>query len=221
MHDVVAGCIHGVDINPMASCLGTSTSVRGLHKIGAYFPCPIKVWLNGHEWAKRPATQTALATGFASCDDQGLLLRTCNSLCPVPIQAFFDFWLARLPLPLTAQDRSHGCYWDCRWGRSRWRAPWCRPAAERAGALRRLWRTPTPTCSATTNDASLSLYTARPAAATPNGRQRPTAPLSVPASPESAPPRVTGLDRQRKNRRLNPAQVSSRWRPSVAVRTIG
>ena len=95
MHDVVAGCIHGVDINPMASCLGTSTSVRGLHKIGAYFPCPIKVWLNGHEWAKRPATQTALATGFASCDDQGLLLRTCNSLCPVPIQAFFDFWLAR------------------------------------------------------------------------------------------------------------------------------
>jgi len=116
MHDVVAGCIHGVDINPMASCLGTSTSVRGLHKIGAYFPCPIKVWLNGHEWAKRPATQTALATGFASCDDQGLLLRTCNSLCPVPIQAFFDFWLARLPLPLTAQDRSHGCYWDCRLG---------------------------------------------------------------------------------------------------------
>ena len=88
MHDVVAGCIHGVDINPMASCLGTSTSVRGLHKIGAYFPCPIKVWLNGHEWAKRPATQTALATGFASCDDQGLLLRICNSLGPVPIQAF-------------------------------------------------------------------------------------------------------------------------------------
>jgi hypothetical protein len=29
----------------------------GVHKIGAYFPCPIKVWLNGHEWAKRPATQ--------------------------------------------------------------------------------------------------------------------------------------------------------------------
>ena len=26
-------------------------------KIGSYFPYPIKVWLNGHEWAKRQATQ--------------------------------------------------------------------------------------------------------------------------------------------------------------------
>jgi hypothetical protein len=56
MHDVVAGCIYGVDINPMASCLGRRLR-SGVHKIGAYFPCPIKVWLNGHEWAKRPATQ--------------------------------------------------------------------------------------------------------------------------------------------------------------------
>ena len=26
-------------------------------KICAYFPYPIKVWLNGHEWAKRQATR--------------------------------------------------------------------------------------------------------------------------------------------------------------------
>ena len=43
-------------------------------KIGCYFPYPIKVWLNGHEWAKRQATVagigwTALANGFASRDD--------------------------------------------------------------------------------------------------------------------------------------------------------
>ena len=40
-------------------------------KIGSYFPYPIKVWLNGHEWAKQQASQagiglTALANGFAS-----------------------------------------------------------------------------------------------------------------------------------------------------------
>ena len=45
---------------------------------------------------------------------------------------------------------------------------------------------------------------ARPAAATPNGRQHPTSTPHHPASPESAPPRVTGLDRQRQNRRLKP-----------------
>ena len=37
-------------------------------KICAYFPYPIKVWLNGHEWAKRQATEagirsTELSTG--------------------------------------------------------------------------------------------------------------------------------------------------------------
>jgi hypothetical protein len=29
-------------------------------KICAYFPYPINVWLNGHEWAKRQATQARL-----------------------------------------------------------------------------------------------------------------------------------------------------------------
>ena len=41
-------------------------------KICAYFPYPVKVWLNGHEWAKRQATQpgigfTELSNGFATC----------------------------------------------------------------------------------------------------------------------------------------------------------
>ena len=43
-------------------------------KVCAYFPYPIKVWLNGHEWAKRQATQagigfTELSNGFAATDD--------------------------------------------------------------------------------------------------------------------------------------------------------
>ena len=43
----------------------------GFIKICTYFPYPIKVWLNGHEWAKRQADDagigcSALANGFAS-----------------------------------------------------------------------------------------------------------------------------------------------------------
>src|SRR5215470_551259 len=44
----------------------------GFIKICAYFPYPAKVWVNGHEWAKRQATAkglvfSELANGFASC----------------------------------------------------------------------------------------------------------------------------------------------------------
>ena len=86
-------------------------------KIGSYFPYPIKVWLNGHEWAKRQATMagigwTPLANGFASCDDPVALQRICDRLGPVEIQRFFDRWLARLPLPLTPADRAAGYWWE-------------------------------------------------------------------------------------------------------------
>jgi hypothetical protein len=45
-------------------------------KVCSYFPYPAKVWLNGHEWAKRQATQagigfTELSNGFATADDPG------------------------------------------------------------------------------------------------------------------------------------------------------
>ena len=45
----------------------------GFIKICTYFPYPAKVWLNGHEWAKRQARREGivfgeLANGFASCD---------------------------------------------------------------------------------------------------------------------------------------------------------
>ncbi len=86
-------------------------------KIGSYFPYPVKVWLNGHEWAKQQASKagigwTALANGFASCEDPGRLQAICDRLGPAQIQAFFDRWLARLPLPLTAQDRGNGYWWE-------------------------------------------------------------------------------------------------------------
>ena len=86
-------------------------------KIGAYFPYPIKVWLNGHEWAKRQATQagigwTGLANGFQACDDPAGLQAICDQLGPAEIQGFFDRWMDRLPLPLTTADRSSGYWWE-------------------------------------------------------------------------------------------------------------
>jgi hypothetical protein len=45
---------------------------------GTYCPYPAKVWLNGHEWAKRQARREGigfkeLANGFASCAQPGAL----------------------------------------------------------------------------------------------------------------------------------------------------
>jgi len=47
-------------------------------KVCAYFPYPIREWLNGHEWAKRQTTAagigwTALSNGFATCQDPAAL----------------------------------------------------------------------------------------------------------------------------------------------------
>jgi len=86
-------------------------------KITSYFPYPVKVWCNGHEWAKRQAVKagigfTALANGFASCDDPGGLQQICDRLGPGTIGVFFERWMARLPLPLTPADRANNYWWE-------------------------------------------------------------------------------------------------------------
>jgi hypothetical protein len=58
-------------------------------KICAYFPYPIKIWLNGHEYAKRAASAagigfTELDNGFAATDDPAGLQRLCEGLGPTP-----------------------------------------------------------------------------------------------------------------------------------------
>jgi hypothetical protein len=89
-------------------------------KIVAYFPYPVKIWLNGHHWAQRQATKagiefTTLAPGsnsFASTDDPAGLQEICDRLGPGTIAVFTERWWARLPLPLTAADRAAGYWWD-------------------------------------------------------------------------------------------------------------
>lgn len=89
----------------------------GFIKVCAYFPYPVKVWVNGHEWAKRQATHagigfTELSNGFATCADPGRLQAICDRLGPGTIRVFFERWMSMLPLPLNAHDRDAGYWWE-------------------------------------------------------------------------------------------------------------
>lgn len=89
----------------------------GFIKICTYFPYPAKVWLNGHEWAKRQADRagiayTALANGFATCAEPDALQAICDHVGPAHVQAFFDRWTAAIPTPFTAADREAGYWWE-------------------------------------------------------------------------------------------------------------
>ena len=89
-------------------------------KICAYFPYPIKVWLNGHHWAQQQAGKAALtfttlspgSNSFASCADPLALQAICDRLGPGTIGVFFERWMSRLPVPLTPADRANGYWWE-------------------------------------------------------------------------------------------------------------
>jgi hypothetical protein len=89
----------------------------GFIKVCTYFPYPLKAWVNGHEWAKRQALAaeigfSELSNGFASCDDPTALQGICDRFGPGHVQVWFERWMARLPLPLTAADRDGGFWWE-------------------------------------------------------------------------------------------------------------
>jgi hypothetical protein len=89
----------------------------GFIKICSYFPYPVKVWVNGHEWAKRQAAAagigfTALSNGFSSCEDPAALQDICDQLGPGTVQVWFERWMARIPLPLDDADRDAGYWWE-------------------------------------------------------------------------------------------------------------
>jgi hypothetical protein len=89
----------------------------GFIKICSYFPYPVKVWVNGHEWAKRQAAAagigfTALSNGFAAADDPAGLQDICDRFGPGTVQVWFERWMARIPLPLEDADRDAGYWWE-------------------------------------------------------------------------------------------------------------
>ncbi len=89
----------------------------GFIKICSYFPYPVKAWVNGHEWAKRQALAAgigfaALSNGFASAGDPAALQQICDRFGPGAVQVWSGRWMARIPLPLTDEDRDAGYWWE-------------------------------------------------------------------------------------------------------------
>src|SRR5579859_7910885 len=87
-------------------------------KVCAYFPYPAKIWVNGHEWAKRQAVKagiafTELSNGFASCDDPAGLQAICDRFQAGTIEVFAQRWLHRIPMPFGPADRDAGYWWEC------------------------------------------------------------------------------------------------------------
>lgn len=86
-------------------------------KICAYFPYPVKLWCNGHEWAKRQAAKKGIGfmpldNGFLACEDPLALQALCDRLGPAAIRSLFERWMRRIPRPLTDRDHAAGYWWD-------------------------------------------------------------------------------------------------------------
>jgi hypothetical protein len=86
-------------------------------KFSSYVPFTVRVWVNGHEWAKRQLEHQgvryeALDNGFLACDDPEALQTICDSFSVEHIEAFFRKWLRQLPHPFTAEDREAGFRYD-------------------------------------------------------------------------------------------------------------
>jgi hypothetical protein len=82
-------------------------------KFSSFVPFGVRVWLNGHEWAKRQLAAknigfTELDNGFFACERPDRLQAVCDAFSADHVDAFFRKWLRRLPHPFTAKDRAAG-----------------------------------------------------------------------------------------------------------------
>jgi ABC-type polysaccharide/polyol phosphate export permease len=76
-------------------------------------PYALKLCLNGHEWAKRQLQRrrlrfTALDNGLLDCANPAAVQAVCERLTDGDIAAFFERWLAQVPLPLAREHRAAG-----------------------------------------------------------------------------------------------------------------
>ncbi len=86
-------------------------------KVCAYFPYPAKIWVNGHEWAKRQAGQGRDRLHRAVQRLRRLRRpgRPAGDLRPAAagtIEVFAQRWLHRLPLPFGPADQRAGYWWE-------------------------------------------------------------------------------------------------------------
>src|ERR1700730_1233871 len=86
-------------------------------KFCSYFPFNAKLYLNGHEYAKRQLAQEgivfeALDNGVLSCAVPARLQKICDGLSAQRIDGFLRKWLRLLPHPFTGADRKAGYRYD-------------------------------------------------------------------------------------------------------------
>jgi hypothetical protein len=86
-------------------------------KFCTYFPYNAKLCLNGHEYVKRQLAKEGIAfealdNGIRTCADPQRLQELCDRLSDAKIDALLRKWLARLPHPFSAEDRSAGYRYD-------------------------------------------------------------------------------------------------------------
>ena len=82
-------------------------------KFCSYFPYPVKLCLNGHEWLKRQLTQRdvpfePLDNGIQSSPEAARVQRIADTLDAAKIDAVFRKWLRRLPHPFAPAHRAAG-----------------------------------------------------------------------------------------------------------------
>lgn len=82
-------------------------------KVCTYGPWSVRVWSNGHSWARRRLEDRHLGyqpldNGFAAVDDGRVLQEACEGLSAAAIERFVRRWLARLPSPFTEADIDAG-----------------------------------------------------------------------------------------------------------------
>jgi hypothetical protein len=86
-------------------------------KFSSYFPYNAKLCLNGHEYVKRQLAKEGIAfepldNGLCTCAQPQRLQELCDGLSAATIDALLRKWLARLPHPFSAADRTAGYRYD-------------------------------------------------------------------------------------------------------------
>jgi hypothetical protein len=86
-------------------------------KFCTYFPYNAKLCINGHEYVKRQLAKEGIAfepldNGILSCANPKRLQEICDGLSAAKIDALLRKWLAKLPHPYTAADRTAGYRYD-------------------------------------------------------------------------------------------------------------
>ena len=131
-------------------------------KVCTYCPWPVKIWVNGHEWAKQQARKaglgfTELSNGFASTEDPAAAAEDLRRAAARHDQRVLPALAG--PAAAAAHRRRParpGTGGSCRWPRSRSPAPSCSPSPATPAASSRRWSPTTSTWAARTPSRSSS-----------------------------------------------------------------